>query len=359
LGASEVILLDVVPGDTVTVTATPRASSPLVYDIGRAVINPEKVPFEGAYGLELGVTIPEEGEEPLNLKESFAEIDKILPMERLVLSPDVRLYLEGDLPGGTKIKVDAYPDDGAVSANLLLNAGQDGYAGIDHDAKIPVFDGTGYDGQLPDPALSLDGGKTFDILKEGPEALRLGIDVKLPDPCTVKFTDRENPNTIKIKPVVLMDMPLEFKILADDKDGNVATIRLTEFGDLGDTDLFDRRSAADPLINALGISPEEIIFDLDYVNTLGMAVDMAIVSRGSSFRKQISVGSGGAGTVHVGLKRSELPFPFIPAFEMLLPAGYNDNDGKGSYARLKILPGGTFSIKRLRADVTIRIGGFL
>jgi hypothetical protein len=187
-------------------------------------------------------------------------------------------------------------------------------------------------------------------MQSKPEALRLVFDVKLADPTTINFSDEAADNTISIKPDILLDLPLELKIKADPPSSNYAAIKLIKPDDSGETDFFGRHSETDPLVSAAVITPEEISLTLDYVNTLGVAMDLALVNGHTDFRKLIPMQSGGSGILSLNIKRSELPFPFTPGFEALIPAENYDIPGNYRYAILKIVPGGFIQISKLRID---------
>jgi hypothetical protein len=341
-----VTLEDVSPGETVTVTAT--FQFPPTFHIKQAVVNPQKIPD----GLNLNMKIPDpdNGEAPINLAELLKAVDDFLPMENLSLSPRVSLYLNDDLPENIKLKIEADTDDGTPE-NLLPVAG---FTPVnDAGGRIPVFSGTEYTGALPPPALSLDGDKLMELLHSKPESLRLAIDAELANPTTINFSEDAAANALIIKPSILLDLPLELKLRAGSPAADYAAVKLTQADDSGKADLFARNSAQDPLINIGGIAPEEINLTLDYVNTLGAALDLAITSTdfagSENFRKIISLRSGNSETLTFHIKSSDLPFPFQPGFEALIPA--DQTDGQGNYGVLKIVPGGIVRVSNLRADV--------
>jgi hypothetical protein len=345
----EITLEDVSPEEEVIVTATPRF--PPVFRIQKAVVNPDEMPD----GLDLNIYIPDTaaGEEPINLAELLKTVEDFLPMENLGLSPGAFLYLNDELPRDMKLKIEA--SKGGAPVNLLPEPDDEGFLPIENDrGQFPVFTGNTYAGPLPVPALNLDGDKLMALLRSKPESLRLAIEAKMADPTTIEFSAEGKANTIFIKPGILLDLPLDMKILSDPPSADYAAIRLTQADEAERTDLFGRTSAADPLINIGGMRPEEISLALDYVNTLGAALDLALTSTDFSgnenFRKITPLRSGGQDTLTFNIKSSDVPFPFQPGFEALIPADQTDNLGR-RYGVLKIVPGGIIRISELRADV--------
>jgi hypothetical protein len=345
----KVTLEDVIPGEKVVITAIPQF--PPVFRIKQAVVNPDEMPD----GLDLNINIPDTsaGEDPINLAELLKAVDDFLPIENLNLSPSAFLYLNDDLPRNMKLKIEADMGDDAP-VNLLPASGGAGFAPIDDDrGQVPVFSGNEYAGALPAPALSLDGDKLMALFQSKPESLLLAIEAKLANPTTIEFSAEAAANTIIIKPDILLDLPLEFKLRADPPTADYAVIKLTQPNESERTDLFGRSSAEDPLINIGGITPEEITLSFDYVNTLGVKVDLALVATDfdghENFRKIIPIGSGGFGTCTLNIRSSELRFPFRAEFEALFPAYLEEGGSK--YGVLKIVPGGIIRVSELRADV--------
>jgi hypothetical protein len=340
LPSTTVTLENVTPDTTVLVEA--ETEFPPDFRIKQAVVNPNNMP-----GLNLGTKIPEAGEAAIDMADFLGDIDKILPVENLSFSPDIFLYFE-ELPQGvSKIKLTAETGDGPVVKKLLKDADGQGFAALDPGAQpAPVLSGTEFSGPLPQPSLSMDSGALIDLLHEKPGDLRMAFDVKLSDPTTITFSETAADNTLSLGAYVLLDLPLEFKIKAEASSPDYAAIKLVS-PDEGGEDLFNRRSAADAIQG-----PEEMALTFEYRNTLGIEADIILTSTGfdgeENFRKVLPLRSSGSGTFSLNLKRSELRYPFRPGFELLIPTTIQE--GPDRYAVLKIVPGGSFQISRLRVD---------
>jgi hypothetical protein len=205
--------------------------------------------------------------------------------------------------------------------------------------------------------VAFDSERTTDFIKNKPENFQIKMDIKLPDPCTINFSNRDSPNTLSLKPDLIIAVPLDFKIYPDALDSpGTATINLPA-DDLGGNDLFDRTNAADPLINIAGINPEDITITVSYINTLGITMDIAFISTVSgveNFRRVIPI-SGNANGFTLNLKKQEIPYPFNAGFKLILPADQYDPVKGSDYAPFKILPSGTMKITSLRANATVNI----
>jgi hypothetical protein len=308
------------------------------------VVNPNAIP-----NFDLKQTIPEAGEDPINLEKMLEAFDEILPLERLTVSPVFYAYLNDNLPAGMQLKAEAIVN-GGTPQNVLS---QPEFNTIDLSGHAPVLNGNEYTGTPDASALSLNIPKLLAIAKTKTQNLRLTVEPKLPDPSTIVLGFEDGKNKIMIKPDLLIDIPLEFEVLADTPAGEYATIQLVKSGNSNNVDFFGRKSAADPIIGAGGIALNDITLTLKYENTMGIQMDLLLTS--TNFERIISLSptGGGVNTVSFNLSARDLPYPFKENLSIRLPADQNGPDG--NYAVLKIVPGGHVRVTSLGADITFDI----
>jgi hypothetical protein len=353
----ELVLYDVSPDEAVSIEAVPS----LIYAIECIYLNPAKIPFS-QYALDAvdrfpAGTYPEAGEDAIDISEWTREIEKYVDPGKLRFEPEFYLYLAGHdgLLAGTRVKIDAkYTDRDSgksLSVPLIASPGQDGYSTVNTTGVVPLFTES-YTGDLPPSLVMFNTEKIISLLtSEQPSDLRIAYDFKLPDGRRLVNFDSEKENTVKAKVDLLVEIPLSLTILADEPGGDWATLRsydvLSKEGDA-----FDRSGDGAPLAEGLK-KVHEVHVKLNYENASGLSgIEADLVSRVSgtvNFRRPLGVLSAGEGGLETTVSGDELPFPFIPGFELRIPADRNGPDG--NYAKLEINRNGSI---RLEPEINVR-----
>jgi hypothetical protein len=354
----ELVLYDVAPGEKISIEAVPS----LIYSIDRIDLNPAKVPYSryasGAVNRFPAGTYPQDGDDAIDLTEWTEKIEKYADPGKLRFSPEFYLYLTGHdaLLSGAKIKVDAVYTDRDSSedtlTHLIKNPDPGGY-GILDTGGVPPSGENAYSGPLSQSLVAFDADTIVSLFTaEQPRDLRIAYNFALPNGRrSVNFDDEEE-NTVKAKADLVAEIPLSLTILADD-GGDYATLRYYDVLSKGDTaDAFDRARPGVPLAEGLK-KLNSVYIELNYENAIGLdGLELDLVSRVSgseNFRRSLGVLAEGTGSLAAAFSGDELPFPFIPGFELRIPALYNGAEGK--YAVLEITRGGGI---RLDPRISVR-----
>ncbi|MDR3144816.1 MAG: hypothetical protein LBU21_00910 [Treponema sp.] len=204
-----------------------------------------------------------------------------------------------------------------------------GKNGMAPDFQADAADGV-YRKKLEPADLGMDLTAAFNAKAD----LSLTYDVQLADKDITIY--RQDTQIFEIRPALLVELPLTFRIAADDPAGSDATLTLSQMFGEG-ADLFGRSSPGSG-DSSPGVADmfEAITVDLAYTNTISAGLRLV----GFDEPKTIIGNREGElrGRQTIRFDREDVAYPFVPKIEVFVPADQTDQRGN-RYGLLKIKRG--------------------
>jgi hypothetical protein len=279
---------------------------------------------------KLNGSFPGEGKRGFDLSpllELFDDPDR--PGKILFDSISLRLYLSGSSQILDTVGVSMTSNYGDVSESLTGGGYKKPGESRAPDFKADAADGV-YRKELEPAGLEMDLTAVFNAKAE----FSLAYDVHLADRDITIY--RQDTQIFEIRPAVLAELPLTFRIAADDPAEPDAIIALSQMFGEG-VDLFGRsppgsgdssQDVADML--------ETITVDLTYTNTISAGLRL-----GGFDEPKIIIGNREGelqGRQTIKFNREDVAYPFVPKIEAFVPADQTDQWGN-RYGLLKIKRG--------------------